>query len=317
MPRLTTMLAALSLAALPDAAGAQQVRVALLSLTPLDTAFRSWVAPELEKGGFVAGRNLVVDLRHGSQQDLPAIARDIVNNRPDVVIAVSSASLAAVHAASPTVPIVTAGADPVGLGFAQSFARPGGSVTGFVVSGAELDAKRLELLTQIFGTGQPLAALLLSDFPANVLVEKAMQDAASRIGMTVKYQAAAGPADYEEAIKAVQAAGARGMVVTTNPVFFRDMPQISELATSAAVATICEWPEAAERGCLIGYGPSRADLYVGVTQLALRILKGSRPGEIPIERPSRFELAINAAVARRLRLELPPDFIARADRLIE
>ncbi|MGL4444443.1 MAG: ABC transporter substrate binding protein, partial [Alsobacter sp.] len=79
----------------------------------------------------------------------------------------------------------------------------------------------------------------------------------------------------------------------------------------------CEWPEAAERGCLIGYGPSRADLYVGVTQLALRILKGSRPGEIPIERPSRFELAINAAVARRLRLELPPDFIARADRLIE
>jgi putative ABC transport system substrate-binding protein len=317
MPRLTTMLAALSLAALPDAAGAQQVRVALLSLTPLDAAFRTWVAPEFEKGGFVAGRNLVVDLRHGSQQDLPAIARDIVNNRPDVVIAVSSASLAAVHAASPTVPIVTAGADPVGLGFARSFARPGGSVTGFVVSGAELDAKRLELLTQIFGTAQPLAALLLSGFQANMLVEKALQDAASRIGVTVNYQAAAGPADYEDAVKAVQASGARGMVVTTNPVFFRDTPQISELATAAGVATICEWPDAAERGCLIGYGPTRADLYVGVTQLALRILKGGKPGEIPIERPSRFELAINAAVARRLRLELPHDFIARADRLIE
>jgi putative ABC transport system substrate-binding protein len=317
MPRLTTLLAALSLAALPETAGAQQVRVALLSLTPLDAAFRTWVAPEFEKGGYVAGRNLVVDLRHGSQQDLPAIARDIVNNRPDVVIAVSSASLAAVHAASPTVPIVTAGADPVGLGFAQSFSRPGGSVTGFVVSGAELDAKRLELLTQIFGTAQPVAALMLSGFPANLLVEQAMGAAATRIGVAVTYHPAAGPADYADAIKAVQASGARGMVVTTNPVFFRDTPQVSGLATAAGIATICEWPDAAERGCLIGYGPTRADLYAGATQLAMRILKGARPGDIPIERPSRFELAINADVARRLRLELPPDFIARADRLIE
>lgn len=317
MPRLTTLLAALSLAALPETAGAQQVRVALLSLTPLDAAFRTWVAPELEKGGFVAGRNLVVDLRHGSQQDLPAIARDIVNNRPDVVIAVSSASLAAVHAASPTVPIVTAGADPVGLGFAHSFSRPGGSVTGFVVSGAELDAKRLELLTQIFGTNQPVAALMLSGFPANVLVERAMDAAAARIGVTVSYYAAAGPADYADAINAVQSSGARGMVVTTNPVFFRDTPQVSGLATAAGIATICEWPDAAERGCLIGYGPTRADLYAGAAQLAIRILKGAKPGDIPVERPSRFELAINADIARRLRLELPPDFIARADRLIE
>ena len=95
MPRLTTMLAALSLATLPDAAGAQQVRVALLSLTPLDTAFRSWVAPELEKGGFVAGRNLVVDLRHGSQQDLPAKGISIASTTLDWTLSVNGANASA------------------------------------------------------------------------------------------------------------------------------------------------------------------------------------------------------------------------------
>lgn len=317
MPKLATLIAAMSLAALPGLAEAQQARVAVLSLTPVDAAFRNWMAPEFERNGYAVGRNLAVDLRHGSQPDLPAIARDIVRERPDVVVAVSSAALAAVHAASPDVPIVTAGADPVGLGFARSFSRPGGSVTGFVVSGAELDAKRLELLTQIYGRDKPVAALLLGGFPANVLIERSMNEAAARIGVGVAYQAAAGGSDYAAAIAALAAAGARGIVVTTNPVFFRDTAAISDLAAAAGMGTICEWGDSADRGCLIGYGPARADLYAGVTQIAVRIIKGGKPGEIPIERPSRFELVLNAAVAKRLRLELPPDFIARADRLIE
>lgn len=317
MAKLAAVLLIFLAVTLPQTAQAQSSRVAVLSLTSVEAAFATWMLPELERSGLVRGRNLTVDLRHGSLSELPAIARDIMRERPDVVVAVSSAALAAIKAASPDVPVVTAGADPVGLGYATSFARPGGTVTGFVVSGAELDAKRLDILAQILGTKSLGSGLLLTDFPANVLIRQSMTDIAGRLGLDIVFAYAAGEPDYQAALTKLRAAGVRGTVVTTNPVFFRDTKVIADTAATIGIATICEWPDSAERGCFIGYGPTRADLYTGVTRIVIQILRGTKAGDIPIEAPARFELAINLAVARRIGVEIGPDLMARADRLIE
>ncbi len=317
MARLTVLLLVLWALLPQPQAQAQTARVAVLSLTPVEAAFENWMRPEFERGGFVRGRNLDLDLRHGPLAELPALARDIMKGRPDVVVAVSSAALTAMKAVSGDVPLVTAGADPVGLGFAASFARPGGTVTGFVVSGAQLDAKRLDILAQIFGTTSPAAGLLLNDFPANVLIRQAMTEAAARLGMQVVYASAAGLPDYRPALETLRAAGVRGAVVTTNPVFFRDTPAIADAAAAIGIATICEWPDSAERGCFIGYGPTRADLYMGVTRIVMQILRGARAGDVPIEAPSRFELVINLSVARRIGVDITSDLMARADRLVD
>ena len=301
-----------------EAAAQAPARLAVLSpIASSEEAIRRWVLPELARAGFTEGRNLVVDFRVGSLEAFPALARAIVAEKPSAIISVSGGPLSALRAATTTIPIVSAGGDPVGLGFAASMSRPGGNVTGFVISGADLDAKRMELLGQILGPGIPVAGMLLSDYPTAPLSEPLMRDAARQGGFAPVFVTASGPADYERAIRDVRAAGARGLVVTANPVFFRDTAMILDLAAKAGLATACEWRDMAERGCLVGYGPSRAAFYSAIGRQVAMLLRGASAAEIPIERPTVFELVINQRTARTLGIDLPATILGRADEVFD
>ncbi|MFZ4533335.1 MAG: ABC transporter substrate-binding protein [Alsobacter sp.] len=306
------------LTGIATAAAQAPVRLAVLSpIASSEGAVRTWVLPELARAGFVEGRNLVVDFRIGSLAEFPALARAIVAEKPSAIISISGGPLGALRAETTTIPIVSAGGDPVGLGLAASMSRPGGNVTGFVISGADLDAKRMELLGQILGPGVPVAGMLLSNYPTARLSEPMMREAAQQGGFAPVFVTASGPADYERAIRDVRAAGARGLVVTANPVFARDTTLILDLAAKAGLATACEWRDMAERGCLVGYGPSRAAFYQGVGRKVALLLRGASPAEMPIERPTLFELVINQRTARSLGLDLPATILGRADEVFD
>lgn len=305
------------IAGLAPAQALAQARIGILSLSSPEQSFREWMGPVLARSGYARGAALAVDIRHGTPADLPRLARELVEARPTVLVAVSSAALVALRNASSAIPIVTVGADPVGLGYAQSYSRPGGSVTGYVVAGVDLDAKRLEILHEVVGGAAVLGAYLLKDFPAVPLTEASMQGMAARLGVRLVQVHGTGQQSYQKDVASFVEAGAKGIAVTANPLFFQDTRIIADLATQARLATACEWGDAADRGCLVGYGPDRSDIYEEVARMVVRILGGEKAGDIPIQRPSKFEFVVNLAVAKRLGLDISSAILARADRLVD
>jgi len=318
-PLRALALAALALLVTVASAAAQApARLAVLSpISSTEAVIRRWMVPELARSGFVEGRNLVLDIRHGPQSDFPALARAIVADRPQAIVAISALPLAALRDATTTIPIVTLGGDPVELGMAASLARPGGNVTGYFILGAELDPKRMELLAQVLGPGALIAGMSLANSPTAALSERLMREAGEQSGFPTLFVTASGPPDYERAIREARAAGARGLAVTANPVFFRDTALIVDLAAKAGLATACEWREMAERGCLVGYGPNREAIYQSVARKVALLLRGANPAEMPIERPTVFELVLNQRTARTLGIELPATILGRADEVLD
>jgi putative ABC transport system substrate-binding protein len=312
-------LAALALLVTAAAAAAQApARLAVLApTTAAEPDVRRWVLPELARAGFVEGRNLILNIWVGPPSDFPKLARDIVATKPRAILTISSLALPALRGETSTIPIVTFGGDPVGIGVAASLARPGGNVTGYFILGPELDPKRLEMLAQVLGPGSPVAGMLMAGSPTAAGSERLMREAGEQSGFPTLFVTASGPSDYERAIREARAAGARGLAVTANPVFFRDTALILNLAAQAGLATACQWREMAEQGCLFGYGPSRATMYQWLARKVALILNGMSPAEIPIERASVFELVINQRTARTLGIELPATILGRADEVLD
>jgi len=302
------------------AAAAAQAPARLAVLSPIAAAepdVRRWVLPELARAGFVEGRNLILDIRIGPPSDFSKLARDIVAAKPSTILSISSLPLLALRSETTTIPIVTLGGDPVGIGVAASLARPGGNITGYFILGPELDPKRLELLAQVLGPGAPVAGMVLAGSPTAAASERLMRDAGEQSGFPTMFVTASGPSDYERAIREARAAGAKGLAITANPVFFRDTALILNLAAQAGLATACQWREMAERGCLIGYGPSWAVMYESVARKVAMLLRGANPAEMPIERPTVFELVLNQRTARTLGIELPATILGRADEVLD
>ena len=270
---------------------------------------------QLAKLGFIEGRNLVVDVRVGAPDQLPRMAHELVATKPDVVMAVSAA-VAAMKAASSTVPIVAFGPDPVAQGFAQSLSRPGGNVTGVVILAAELDSKRLQLLAEA-APGRPIAVLLHPATQSYRDSQRNVSAAASQLNVAPIFIEASGPDAYPGAFAALQAAGTTALVISANPWFYRDRDILARLARETGIATACEWGDMAASGCLIGYGPRRVDLYQRVAELVAGIFRGTPPSELPIEQPANFELVINARTAKELGLSIPLSMLGRADEVIE
>jgi putative ABC transport system substrate-binding protein len=321
MRRVLLLLLLLALA-LPAAAQERVWRLGVLtpgSESGAPGSIRTTTLPVLAEGGFVEGRNLVVVLRGaaGEPGRLPGLAREIAAERADVVIAVGNLATGAMLAASPATPIVMsfAGDDPVEAGYARSFARPGGKVTGIFFRAFESDAKRLELLAEAMPRARHLgflAAPTLEPALAELLARTA-----SRLGVELTTRTAHGRADYANAFAALKATGADGVLVQATTLFGFDAPVFSPLAAAHGMATICEWDFMARQGCVIGFGPDLLALRRRTGDYVVRVLKGAEPGELPIEQPDRFTLAVNLRVAEQLGLELPPSFIARADEVIE
>jgi putative ABC transport system substrate-binding protein len=292
-------------------------------LTPNQFAartFRQLILPELARLGFAEGRNLsaLVFSADDAYERLPALAVELVAAKPEVIIAVAPVAIRSAQAATRTIPIVMAfgGEDPVAAGWVQSYTRPGGNITGVVMLNPEMEAKRLHLLHDAFPTRRRIAVLLHNrsrDTPTMQFV----QDVAQKTGISIQSFYTSGPGEYEAIFDAIRSSGADALHIGGGPIFANDAPRLAELATNAGVPMICEWPDSAKKGCLLGYGPDRAALQRRVADFVARILRGAPPGELPIEDPTAFELAVNLKTAKALGIEVPTTLLAQAVEVIE
>jgi ABC-type uncharacterized transport system substrate-binding protein len=303
--------------ALPLAARAQRANHIyrlghLAAASEPEAITRQITLPELARLGFVEGRNLIFDARVGNSASLPALMSELLAGQPDAVIAIGTA-LRPAAAATRSVPIVAYGNDPVVLGLAATYARPGGNVTGVVIAGDELEAKRLSILLEAVPDRRRVAALV----PPVSGGSEAVRKAAAGLGVELLVFPAASPSDYAAAFAAMQAQGAQALIIGAFPQFSQDGRQLAALALEAKLPTVCEWAEMAHAGCLIGYGPRRTELRKRMADQIAQILRGVPPGDIPVERPIAFEFSVNLRTAKSLDLIVPAAVLALADEVIE
>ena len=306
------------LAALP--AMAQQpgriYRVAIVNTGTL-SVIAAGTMPELARQGFVDGRNLVVTRRSDVAPDqLAAVAREIVDQKPDLIIAVSDVVIRAFADATKTIPILMSFSnDPIAEGFVASLTRPGGNLTGQMLRSTEQTAKRIEILRQAVPMARHLAILTPGTNSGRLQAREALQ-VAERMGVRLSSAEAATSDEYRPALERLKAQGAEAVLVASNPRFARDASDIARVAGAIGLPTMCEWDYMARAGCLLSFGPDQGDLRLRTAQLAARILNGASPADLPIEGPDRFELVINLKTAKQLGVTIPPNVLARADKVI-
>ncbi len=311
--------AGLVAASLPLRAGAQtsgrMFRLAHLANSAASEDYtRKITLPELARLGFVEGRNLVFEGRVGQPDALPGLAADLIANKPDAILSVGPALIAA-SAATKTVPIVAFGFDPIALGLAASYARPGGNVTGVVILTGEMEAKRLSILLEALPDRRRIAALVPPNGRGGN--EAALRKAAAALGAELLAFPAGAPGDYPAAFAAMTAQGAQALIIGATPEFDRDAKQLADLALATRLPTICEWSDMAHKGCMIGYGPGRIALRKRLADLVAQVFRGVPAGEIAIETPAVFEFALNAGVAKSLEVAIPFAIRASADEVID
>jgi putative ABC transport system substrate-binding protein len=272
----------------------------------------------LAKRGFVEGRNLVVDLRIGAEEQMPELAKALIGDKPDAVIAISDWALHATRAATSTIPIVAApmGADPIRAGVAESWAHPGGNVTGFSLIAPELEVKRLSLLREALPSVHRIA--LLSNHRDIVEVGLSpLRKAAADVGLELVEIWVSSPNEYAAAFEVMRRAGVEAVVMIPTPEINRDTKQLGELAAKAGLPTIGGHRESAQKGLLIGYGPSVTELDRQAASYVERIFNGTQAGELPFQGPTHIEFTVNMSIARALGLTLPSSLLAGADEVID
>lgn len=321
---------AVSLLAAPLATQAQQAgrvyRLGILAPTsmPAPSERRTAVIlipSALQELGYVQGQNLIVETRYGEGRldRLPALARELVQLRPDVIVAIGAAAARAVKNTTATIPIVLyANIDPVAAGLVKSLAKPGDNITGILIAPAgTLAAKRLELLKQAVPRAERITFLGWGDDPSsNRSQVQETQEAASSLGVKLSVVEVRG-GDYDRAFATIAAERPGALFVAATTYFVRDRKRIIELVAKHRLPAIYEWPEHVEDGGLMSYGSSLTGTTQRVAAYVDRVFKGAKPGDLPIEQPTRFELVINRTTARALGLTLPPSLVGRADRIIE
>jgi len=269
--------------------------------------------------GYVEGQNLIVERRYaeGKADRFPGLARELVRLRVDVIIAITPGAIRAAKDATTTIPIVLYGNfDPIAAGFVGSLARPGGNITGVLIApGGTLAGKKLELLKEAVPRSTRIALLAPVDPDFSRQVTEAEQ-AASPLGMKLTVvQVRDG--DYDRAFASIVADRPEALFVGANAQFFIDRQRVIALAAKHRLPAIYEWPEHVEDGGLMAYGTSLAELSGRAASYVDRIFKGAKPGDLPIEQPSKFELVINLKTAKALGLTIPPSLLQRADRVVE
>jgi putative tryptophan/tyrosine transport system substrate-binding protein len=310
-------------AAWPLAARAQQratmPHVGILNYAAAQDVRVSQFQDALRRLGYVEGKNLAVTYRwaDGALERLPELAAELVASKVDVIIALGPAVWAAKRATT-MVPIVIAfSGDPVGDGVVSSFARPGGNITGFSYMSTDLAAKRLELLSNAFAKESRIGILYNPQEPATRLEMQETEAAARPLGVTLLSLAVRHPDDLEQAFTAATHERADALLVFTHGFAVLNRARITALAARHRLPTLYGWRDFVDEGGLMSYGP---DIDVLVRQAASyvdRIIRGERPGDLPVEQPTRLRLVINLKTAKALGLEMPPILLARADEVIE
>lgn len=320
--RLATAVTLL-LPAAPLAADAQQAatipRLCYLAYTPSrphDGAFLQ----SLRDLGYVEGRNLTIDFlsADGRFERFPALAAECVRLKADVIVVLTTPGALAAKKATSTIPIVSGPTgDPVGMGIVASLARPGGNVTGLTQMSSGLSAKRLEFLKQAVPAISRVSVLAnLSDPIAGSQVRE-MEAAAPSLGVQLRVRAVRTPDELPGAFAAVVRDRDEGLLTTIESIFVVHRARIVELAAKHGLPLMSPYREVAEGGGMMSYGPNRLALYRRMAVYVDRILKGTRPADMPVEQPTELELVINLKTATALGLTIPPSLLFRAQHVIE
>ena len=269
--------------------------------------------------GYVEGKNLVVEYRwaEGKYERLPELVAELIRSKVEVIVTHGTPGTRAAKQATTTIPIVMAiVADPVATGLVASFARPGGNITGSTFSSPELNAKRLDLLKEVMPQITQAAIILNPNNPLIATHIKATEIVAKALKVGLQRFEVRGPDDFEAAISSVAKARINAVVVSEDPVLIANVARIAILAAKQRLAAAGN-REFAEAGGLIGYGVNFPEIFRRAAYFVDRILKGARPGDIPIEQATRFELIVNQKTAKTLGIKFPQAILVRADRVIE
>ena len=270
----------------------------------------------LRESGFVEGQNLAIELRHAELGDrFLALIAELIRLDVSVITTFGDRAPGVVVERVTTIPIVVLTDDTVGAGLVPSLARPGGNITGVTLVAAELNAKRLELLKQISPKLSRVATLW--DLATSTQQLRPMQVAAQSLGVQLQVLEVRSANDLEVAFQAAKTGRAEALNVTSSPLLASLSRTIADLAARYQLPTIYQWKEATQAGGLISYGPSLPETWRQTALLVGKILKGTKPAELPVEQPTKFELVINLKTAKALRLTIPASLLARADEVIQ
>jgi putative tryptophan/tyrosine transport system substrate-binding protein len=318
-----TSLAAGALLFPRDAPAQPATRVARVGyLTPSSVSARGGMVElrqRLRDLGYVEGRDVRFEIRSANEdfERLPDLAADLVRSGVDLIVAVSSPAIRAAENATSTIPIVmVSGTDPVAGLFVSSLARPVGNVTGVTTYLPELAGKRLELLRECLPGLRRVAVLANLRNPSSAAEARETEAAARTMALESQVVDARLPEQYPDAFASITRGGARAVFVTTDPILSSNRERILQLAASHRLPAMYEWPEIVEAGGLLSYGPSLAEVNTRVAAYVDKILKGAKPADLPVERPTRFELAVNLKTASALGITIPTAVVGRAGRVI-
>jgi putative ABC transport system substrate-binding protein len=310
------------------AARAQQTAMPVIGFlgtspsAPVEAANLAGFRQGLGDAGYIEGQNAAIEYRwvESHYDRLPALAADLVARKVDLIVAQSDPTVRGAKDATATIPIVFfMGGDPVRQGLVAGLARPGGNLTGVTIFGNELDPKRLELLSELVPQAKMMALLVNSSNPA-VPVERIpapLEEAARATGVRLRMVEADGESRIDAAYATLADLQAGGLIVTADPLFGNRVEQLVVLTARHAVPVIYYRRDFVDAGGLISYGPSFAGAFRQVGAYAGKILKGEKPGDLPVQQPTKFELVINLKTAKALGLTVPPALLARADEVIE
>jgi putative ABC transport system substrate-binding protein len=270
--------------------------------------------------GYAEGKNLEVEWRfaHGKNELLAGLAAELVKRKVDVIVSNSPQAIRAAQKATATIPIVmTSVSDPVGSGFVQSLAHPGGNITGLSTISDDLGPKQLEMLLSIAPKLSRVAVLANPDSPGNIKALTNLQAAARRTGLIILPVNARVPQEIEDAYSQMAREKAGGLIILRDSIFNQQRRQIAELAAKHRLPTIASLREYVETGVLMSYGSSVSEQYRRAATFVDKIFKGAKPAELPVEQPTKLELFINGKTAKLLGLKIPPSLLASADKVIE
>ena len=297
-------------------------RMGLLSpFSPSDTALGHQAFRQgLRDLGWVEGKNIKIEYRYaeGRSDRLPDLAGDLVRLKVDVIVASVNTDALVAQKATRAIPIVMVSAgDPVATGLVESLARPGGNVTGLSQMTVEIVGKRLELLKEMVPRLSRVAVLWNPQGAFSPVAWKEIQLPARQLGIHLHSLEVRSPSEFDKALEDATQARAGALFIIADPVIVTNLKRIADLAAKSRLPSIFQLSEFADSGGLVAYGPDLADMYRRAATYVDKILKGAKPGDLPIEQPTKFELVINLKTAKAIGLTIPQNLLFRADRVIE
>lgn len=314
----------LSAAVYPAVAQPKKVfRIGFLSSVSPETYSHLYTAflQGLRDLGYVEGQNTVIEARWaaGKTERLPDLAEELVRLKVDLIVSTGGTVTAlAVKKVTTTIPVAfTAGGDLVKVGLIASLARPAGNLTGLSLLTVELGTKRLELLKEAFPKVRRVAVLGNSTNAAYATQVSEAQAAAKALALQLQVLEVRGPNDFESAFSTMTERGAGALLVSTDPMLYAERKKIVDLAARSRIPAIYEFKEFVEAGGLMSYGTNIVDVYRRLAVYVDKIVKGAKPGDLPVEQPTNFEFFINLKTAKTLGLTIPPNVLMRADKVIK